>query len=200
MAAALLLTRRLSGHGYGLTLNPVSGTTATLSGVLSGNGHNDQYSSGNISLGTGGIISASLIIGGAGTVVLTANNTYSGETQLNSGTLQIGSGSSAAAGTGAMNLDGGTLISGYSVNLTVSDSLFVTANSTVGGANSINFNGTDNNFSAGDGYLNNYITFGNSTSTSATNFTFASNNPVSFAGYVIVANNAVLESCNQLSN
>ena len=200
--SSITFNSTIAGNGYGLTLNPVSGTTATLSGVLSGNGSNDQYSSGNISLGTGGITPASLIIGGAGTVVLTANNTYSGETQLNSGTLQIGSGSSAAAGTGAMNLDGGTLISGYSGNtLTVSNSLFVTANSTVGGANSINFNGTDNNFSAGDGYLNNYITFGNSTSTSATNFTFASNNPVSFAGYVIVANNAVLNlATNSVNN
>jgi autotransporter-associated beta strand protein len=57
------------------TLAAASGTTATFSGLLSDTG--------------------ALVIGDdshAGTVVLTGNNTYSGGTTINSGTLQIGNG------------------------------------------------------------------------------------------------------------
>ena len=49
---------------------------------------------------------SSLTKSGAGTLVLTGNNTYSGGTALNAGTLQVGS--NTALGTGTLTINGGT--------------------------------------------------------------------------------------------
>jgi autotransporter-associated beta strand protein len=63
-----------------------SGTTLTLTGEVGGD---------------------ALVKNGDGTLVLTGNNVYSGGTQLNAGTLELGN--SGAAGSGTISADGGAL-------------------------------------------------------------------------------------------
>jgi hypothetical protein len=91
-----------SAYGTGLfiqgnqtvTLAPTSATTLSIAGVIA-----DQSGSGGSGLG-------SLDVAGAGTVDLTANNTYAGGTTLSSGVLELGS--AHAAGGGAITFAGAT--------------------------------------------------------------------------------------------
>ncbi|WP_041782266.1 autotransporter domain-containing protein [Ancylobacter novellus] len=55
-------------------------------------------------IGTGGIVKI-----GAGTIVLTANNTYTGGTVINAGTLSVSADNNLGAATGGVAFDGGTL-------------------------------------------------------------------------------------------
>lgn len=73
--------------GGGGTFETVSATTLTLDGVASGTGN--------------------LIKTGAGTLIVNADNTYSGGTSVNAGTLQVSR--DANLGTGPLTLDTGTL-------------------------------------------------------------------------------------------
>jgi len=72
---------------------PPSGTTQTLSGVIAN-----------------GISPGTLNVNGAGTLVLSGANSYSGGTAISSGTLQVTNNNSV--GTGPVTLDGGTFQSG----------------------------------------------------------------------------------------
>jgi fibronectin-binding autotransporter adhesin len=113
-------------------------------------------SSGNFNIGTGSTLTISSVISGSGksitktgggTATLSGANTYSGGTTLNAGTLQLGSSSTGSVtngpvGTGTLTLNGGTLSSD------VGD--FVTVRSI---ANAITFGGdvtfgTNTNFGA----------------------------------------------------
>jgi subtilase-type serine protease len=76
------------GASGGTVNSGSTGKVGTISGVVYGSG--------------------ALTATGLGTTVLNANNTYSGGTRLNSGTLSIGSANNL--GTGAINFDGGTLL------------------------------------------------------------------------------------------
>ena len=81
----------------GGTLAAVSGTTATFTGVLS--------DTGALTVGDGT---------NAGKIVLSGTNTYSGGTNLNGGTLAVGSDSNL--GTGRLTFDGGILEATASLN------------------------------------------------------------------------------------
>ncbi|MCL2761012.1 MAG: autotransporter-associated beta strand repeat-containing protein, partial [Desulfuromonadales bacterium] len=63
-----------------LTFDPASGTTMTNPGIISGNGAADQI--------------------GAGTTILSEDNTYTGLTTINAGTLQLGNGGTTGNITG----------------------------------------------------------------------------------------------------
>jgi hypothetical protein len=84
------------------TLAPASGTTLTIAGVIA-----DQSGNG----GTGGYAGAGgLIVDGAGTVDLTAANTFTGGVTIDSGRLVLGH--TDAAGSGGVTIDSGTLVLG----------------------------------------------------------------------------------------
>ena len=98
-AGELLTTRDGFNTGRALTVNPgqgndtlaaVTGTTATYTGVLSGDG--------TLTVGEGAH---------AGTIVLAGDNTYSGGTVINLGTLLVDS--AQALGTGDVTVNGGVL-------------------------------------------------------------------------------------------
>ena len=94
--------------GAAVTLDQTNADPGVVSGVLSG--------------------AMSLTKAGAGTLALTANNTYTGTTTVSAGTLQFGSG-----GTAAITLPGGTIDGGGNLVLTDQDI-------TLGGA--VNMTGT----------------------------------------------------------
>jgi autotransporter-associated beta strand protein len=76
-----------------LTMGDSTGTT-TFAGVISGSG--------------------GLIKDGASTQVLTGANTYTGETTISAGTLEVSGASGALSATSAVNINGGTLLLGGS--------------------------------------------------------------------------------------
>jgi autotransporter-associated beta strand protein len=134
-------TGGLSQIGTGtLTLlgnNTYTGATIIAGGTLQvGNGGTTgQLGSGNVTnggalsfnrsdlTGVSGVISGpgSLTQNGTGTLVLAANNTYSGSTTINAGTLQVGTGGTVGSlGTGAV-VDNGTLIFGRTDQIVVAN-------------------------------------------------------------------------------
>ncbi len=84
----------------------------------------------------------SLILGGAGRTILSGPNTYSGGTQLNSGTLSLGS--AAALGSGTLTINGGTLDSSVASLVNANNNAQIWNGSfTFAGSNSLNL-GTGN--------------------------------------------------------
>ena len=112
----------LQGNGT-LTFQPASGVTQTVSDVIA-----DQTGSGGTGANAG---SWSLLKSGAGVLVLQAANTYSGGTEVQSGTLQIGSGGTSGS------LGGGTVAisSGATLKFDRSDT-FTVPNTITGAAGS----------------------------------------------------------------
>ena len=94
--------RGMTLNSGGGTLSPSSGTTLTYGGIVAGSGP--------------------LTVAGAGTVVLSGTNTYSGATNLNAGTLSIRADAnlgspSATAVSNSINFNGGTLATTASFTL-----------------------------------------------------------------------------------
>ena len=86
----------LQGSGT-LTFNPDTGNTQTLANTIT-----DQA-------GSGGTGSWALTKNGAGTLTLSAANSYSGATNLSAGTLSLSGSGTLGNAAGALNLTGGTL-------------------------------------------------------------------------------------------
>jgi autotransporter-associated beta strand protein len=111
----------ISSSGYGsvtaLTLNVPSGLTFTYGGVIAD-----------------GAAGMSLTKTGAGTQILTGNNTYTGITYLNGGALHVGTGSTIGklSGTTGLTFNGGTLQFNRSSNANIdaiNDAATITVNS-----------------------------------------------------------------------
>ena len=118
----------LSGAAGTNITTSVAGTAALTTNFSTGS----STFAGVIANGTGTV---SLTKSGAGELVLSGANTYTGGTDVEAGTLQLGNAS--ALGTGGLIADGGTLdLNGYSI----------TVNSLSGSGGTI----TDNSTSAGD--------------------------------------------------
>ncbi len=81
------LSSTINLNSYTLTAAPVTSTTLTLSGIVSGTG--------------------SITQNGAGATTLSSANTYSGGTTLTTGTLNINN--ATALGTGTLTINGGTI-------------------------------------------------------------------------------------------
>ncbi len=108
----------INTDGDTLTLNPNSGSTITLSGVVSNNGR--------------------LVQDGPGTTLLSGANTFSGGLTVNSGTAQFGNNS--AAGTGTLTLNGGT-IEAFGAARSLNEAVTVGGNFAVGGSEDLTLSG-----------------------------------------------------------
>jgi autotransporter-associated beta strand protein len=97
-----------------------SGAKLSLSGIVSG------------------AAAAGLTKAGAGELALSAANTYAGGTILMAGTLTLAN--NGALGSGALTLDGGTLQA--SADTTITNSLIVGGNATIGGSSNLTLNGS----------------------------------------------------------
>ncbi|NDC63524.1 MAG: hypothetical protein EBZ59_05950, partial [Planctomycetia bacterium] len=119
-------TLTVSSGGLLVTTNAGANATTITGGTIVGAPGADLVVIQNNASGSGGLTIASTIAdngsptgltkSGVGNLLLTATNTYSGPTTLNSGTLTIGNDS--ALGTGRLVIDGGTLDTTASRTLT----------------------------------------------------------------------------------
>ncbi|MFM8497300.1 MAG: beta strand repeat-containing protein [Planctomycetia bacterium] len=117
----------LVNGGVGNWIGVPSGQTNGISGVISGNGFTKI---------------------GAGTLVLEADNNYSGGTTFTSGAIQVGNGAAAGSlGSGAV-ANGGVLVFNRSGSLTVSSAISGTGSVTTAGPGTIVLSGS-NSFSGG---------------------------------------------------
>ena len=135
-----------------LTVNSLSGviTPATISGNLNLgsvsrtftiNSTNSLPVAAVISANIGGAAGVDLVKAGQGTVLLSGNNTYAGQTYDSAGGLDIGSGT--ALGTGDLFIDNGTL-EADSAPQTITNATFLDASLVIAGANALTFAGTAN--------------------------------------------------------
>ena len=117
--------------GLNLTMNGSSTINAdsadlTISGAVDNNGSTltaTANASRTISISGPISDSGSLIKNGAGTLILTGNNTYTGATTINLGTLQIGDSSASTLGSGNYSgtvANSGTLVFSSTANQTLS--------------------------------------------------------------------------------
>jgi hypothetical protein len=85
-----------------VTFAPGSGQTLTIAGVIA-----DQTGSGGTGSNAG---TGSVIMSGAGTLTLTAANTFTGATTIESGTVQLGNAGSTGSITGAVTISAGAVL------------------------------------------------------------------------------------------
>lgn len=99
--SSAIVKNSVTGGTSTFTINPANGVSTTFAGVIAGTNGGTQ---GNVALQKDG----------AGTLILTGNNTYSGKTTVNDGTLIAASGSGSALGSTSniMLNSGGTLMLG----------------------------------------------------------------------------------------
>jgi fibronectin-binding autotransporter adhesin len=106
-----------SANTFNVSNGTSAGTTVVLSGTVSGAG-------------------AKLVKTGDGTLELSVDNTYSGGTQIDAGTVRMGAGQNRALGTGTLAINGGLLdMNGNTVD---AGSSFTISSGTGGGGQAIN--------------------------------------------------------------
>src|SRR6185503_2320451 len=91
----------------------------------------------------GGVISGtgSIVKSGAGTLVLTANNSFSGTTTISAGTLQIGNGGTTGSIAGTI-IDNGVLVFNRSDNFTIGATISGSGSLVKMGAGDLTLTGT----------------------------------------------------------
>jgi filamentous hemagglutinin family protein len=117
----------------------VASGTNTLSGSLAFSGANLINNSGTLTIGSSSLLSGSgsLTENSSGTWVIAsggANNTYGGSINLIAGTLSAGNATNPF-GSGAVNLNGGTLIAAQTT--TLANNMTIGGNVIIGGSNNI---------------------------------------------------------------
>ena len=133
----------ISSTSNALSLNMTAGGNISGSGALTlagGTATFNQATAGTYSGVIGGT-STQLVKAGAGTLTLSANNTYTGTTNIQAGTLQAGNGGSAGSvGTGAVTVaSGATLAFNRSDDFTSSVSINGAGSITKLGSNTLSF-------------------------------------------------------------
>ncbi len=120
------------------TIN-VNDTSLTASGVLSGGGN-------------------SLTKTGAGALVVTANNTYTGTMVIDAGTLQVGDGGTTGVHPGTSMVNNGSLVFERSDSLAVGNTISGTGSITQSGTGLINLIG-NNTYTGGTAILSGVLSF-----------------------------------------
>jgi autotransporter-associated beta strand protein len=94
----------------------------------------------SVVIGDGFGIASNLAKAGAGTLALSAANTYTGGTTLTNGTLTVGN--NGALGTGALALNGGTLQ--FTTFIALANAFTVGGPASIGGSNEVELDGAGN--------------------------------------------------------
>jgi autotransporter-associated beta strand protein len=156
-------TGRLGGGSYSPSI--------TNNGTFIYSGANQQTLSGNIS-GSG-----ALTQNASSTLILSSNNTYTGATTINAGTLQIGAGSTTGSISSSSAItNNGTLAINRSDAITLSNTISGTGNLTKLGTNTLTLNGSSAN------------TYNGTTTVSAGNLTLDKTSGVVAVGGDLVLN------------
>lgn len=144
-----------AGNG-GITVDAAAGAAAINADLVLGGASPTITHNGANDLAIGGVIGGSggLIKDGTGTLILTANNTYTGDTNINAGILQVGDGGTTGTlgdAAGTINVGNATLILNRSDGVTIDDDINLTVSGGVlramAGINNIN-GGTVGNLDA----------------------------------------------------
>ena len=126
-----LVTNSAAAAPATLTLRPASGAT-TFSGAIQDGGS-----------------TVSLAVNGSGTQVLAGSNTYSGNTAISSGTLQIGDGRSGESLASPTISNSGTLVFNHADTLTYAGTIGGPGSLTKYGSGTLILSGTDNTYMGG---------------------------------------------------
>ena len=125
--------------GGGTLSNASSGSTATF--LVGGNDAVTEFD-GAVTNGSGTV---ALTVTGSGSLTLTGQNSYSGTTTVDGGTVQVGSGGASGVLGGGNVVDNGTLIFNRSNDITVSNAISGTGSVVQQGTGSLYLTG-DNNY------------------------------------------------------
>ncbi|MGI4721534.1 MAG: autotransporter-associated beta strand repeat-containing protein [Janthinobacterium lividum] len=123
------------------------GTTGSVLGDIANNGNlevnrSNAFNFANVISGSGSVVQT-----GSGTLILTGNNTYTGGTIINSGTLQLGNGGTTGSIVGNIVNNASLAINRFD-NLSLGNTISGTGNLIKDGANTLTLTGT-NNYSGG---------------------------------------------------
>ncbi|KLD64106.1 hypothetical protein Y882_08475 [Dyella japonica DSM 16301] len=162
------------------------------SGTIDNGGNSDTFSS--VIGGSGALTSA-----GAGTLILSADNTYTGGTTISAGTLQLGSGGTTGNVVGNV-VDNGSLVFNHSNALTYAGVISGSGTMTKGGAGALTLTNA-NTYTGGTtiasgagvlqignggttGSIAGNVTFAGSSATNIATLTFNRSDDMTFAGSV----------------
>ncbi len=126
----------------GLTLN-AGGAISTMRSISLNGGTLTLNATGAVTQASAITGNTSVVKNGAGTFTLSQNNTYTGATTINAGTLQVGAGGTAGTlGTGAV-IDNAALVFNRSNALTVANTISGTGTVTKSGTGTTTLTGTN---------------------------------------------------------
>lgn len=183
-SSANALAFNTSSGSVAPSISNLSATAATLSAPLALNAATNVTGSASGNLTISGIVGGSagfnVNTSGAGVVILSGANTFTGNSTLSSGNLSLGGASALGASSNSLSVNGGTLR--FNSPATVAQSVSLNADLNITGTNGGTFGGA---ISGSGGVI--------LQPTANTNFTFQGNN--TFGGGLIVqrvGNNSVL--------
>ena len=134
-------TLEYTGTANGTTNRDFTLTAGTASGISVANSTVSLTISGTAAATTGGLTKS-----GAGTLILTGANTYTGSTTINAGALQIGAGSTTGSLSSSTAItNNGTLAINRSDAITISNTISGTGNLTKLGAGNLTLSGASAN-------------------------------------------------------
>nr|WP_240980547.1 autotransporter-associated beta strand repeat-containing protein [Ramlibacter agri] len=129
----------LQGSAASLTFSPGSNTTQAVRDVIA-----DEAGSGGSAANSVGITKS-----GAGTLVLSGNNTYSGTTTISAGTLQVGEGGTTGSLGSGNVVDDGALVFKRSDDLTVANAISGSGSLTQAGTGTLTLTNGSNSYAGG---------------------------------------------------